>query len=635
MKASQKEVVQALMTYVGKEEKDVKGKIRNFLIYECPKPTCAVRKIMFQAGSGFQNPYRHLKACYGRGLPAGEQEGVLQGMYAEAQKATESAGGTISAHFKSDTLSDYECAINSYVHWIILENCPFTIISSPVYRRFNQFQSEVSAATVQDTIIKLVELVEKRIEREMKDTKGALLFDGWSKRGVHYVAIMASYMQGVPVKKRDVVATEYIPRISLIALSPMAKIPKICKKKDDQSTNDCAESPHPDTAKDACGENDDVEENEAETFNAATHIKFMEDNLSYFGCKFEEWVVCLISDNCSTNRKISSDTSKPLVGCMSHKLNLQVNSMFKSSAELQKQFATVHETMCAAKALKNASILRNLTDLRPVTPNETRWTGKSFTFTRYVQIRDDLTTASANENATIPIDRSTQFDAKVTKSAAMLGELQKVTKTLQLQGRTLADCRGDIEDLQLGIQKATRKPAWKLHNCKLGNEYIRRNSHLTTDPDFESGIVKLQKGEANQLTSAEKVAVCMLEKDVEDVVPDSDSDREMLMDERLNKRRKIDKNCQYRSADFVLGSSAEVERIWSTAKYILSDTRSKLKLLMFEAIMFLKNNSRLWGDQLVAEAIRCAKSERSKKRLDELSTQVEFEVDISDGEDNY
>ena len=141
-------------------------------------------------------------------------------------------------------------------------------------------------------------------------------------------------------------------------------------------------------------EDESDNEAEAETFNAATHIQFMKDNMVFFGCTFEEWVVFLIKDNCSTNRKISVDTSKPLVGCLSHKLNLQVNKMIRCMPDLNRQIETVHKSMSAAKALKHSAMLRNLTDLSPVLPNATMWSGKSEMLTRFVPIRDELVQAS-------------------------------------------------------------------------------------------------------------------------------------------------------------------------------------------------------------------------------------------------
>ena len=50
--------------------------------------------------------------------------------------------------------------------------------------------------------------------------------------------------------------------------------------------------------------------------------------------------------------------------------------------------------------------------------------------------------------------------------------------------------------------------------------------------------------------------------------------------------------------------------------------------------MFLKYNERFWGDELVADAIRSTVSDGSKIRLNELTTQVEFDVDFSDTSDD-
>ena len=221
---------------------------------------------------------------------------------------------------------------------------------------------------------------------------------------------------------------------------------------------------------------------------------------------------------------------------------------------------------------------------------------------------------------------------KVRKSQILLGEINMITKRLQSKGSTLSACRSDVEHLQYKIEKASQKPGWKLHNCKLGNEYIRVDSHLTTDASFEKGIVKLQEGEGNQLTDSEKLAVQILKNTQLVKVQESESEEDAPIAESLKKRRKLDQNEQYVCADFVLGSFAEVERIWSAAKHVLSDERNSLKPLLFGALMFHEYNARLWGDERVAEAVRCAVSERSQKRLSEIEQQVEFDVDFSNEE---
>ncbi len=58
--------------------------------------------------------------------------------------------------------------------------------------------------------------------------------------------------------------------------------------------------------------------------------------------------------------------------------------------------------------------------------------------------------------------------------------------------------------------------------------------------------------------------------------------------------------------NFILGSVAEVERVFSFAKYVLSDSRRCMTPpTFFEALMFLKINSRFWG---------CCTSRRSHRR---------------------
>ena len=56
------------------------------------------------------------------------------------------------------------------------------------------------------------------------------------------------------------------------------------------------------------------------------------------------------------------------------------------------------------------------------------------------------------------------------------------------------------------------------------------------------------------------------------------------------------------NSDFILGSVAEIERLWSICKFILSDTRSRLEPQIFEALVYLKVNRHLWDIQLVEDA---------------------------------
>lgn len=65
----------------------------------------------------------------------------------------------------------------------------------------------------------------------------------------------------------------------------------------------------------------------------------------------------------------------------------------------------------------------------------------------------------------------------------------------------------------------------------------------------------------------------------------------------------------YVNCDFLYGSSAEVERLWSVAKYILIDPRKGITPQTFEALLFLKINKDYWNLELVVKAIAMARQQ--------------------------
>ncbi len=74
------------------------------------------------------------------------------------------------------------------------------------------------------------------------------------------------------------------------------------------------------------------------------------------------------------------------------------------------------------------------------------------------------------------------------------------------------------------------------------------------------------------------------------------------------------KRANYIDCNFILGSVGEVERVFSFAKYVLSDNRRCMTPQLFEALMFSKMNSRFWDAALVEEAIGEDRKERASAR---------------------
>lgn len=124
----------------------------------------------------------------------------------------------------------------------------------------------------------------------------------------------------------------------------------------------------------------------------------------------------MIIDNRDVNRKIGRDYANPLLGCLNHKLNLQINKVVPETPDRDAQLDALHRTMVSASNyLKSDAVLCSLKDLHVVTPNETSCSGKYFMLHRFVRMRDDFIKASDMEECSITINRKPQFLSKIQK----------------------------------------------------------------------------------------------------------------------------------------------------------------------------------------------------------------------------
>ena len=92
--------------------------------------------------------------------------------------------------------------------------------------------------------------------------------------------------------------------------------------------------------------------------------------------------------------------------------------------------------------------------------------------------------------------------------------------------------------------------------------------------------------------------------------------------ERKRKRESQMADNTYCNCDFILGSAAEVERLWSHAELIMRDNRRHISPILFEALLFLKVNRRFWGASLVEEAHGAIKEESRRSKLHERYCEV-------------
>ncbi len=89
----------------------------------------------------------------------------------------------------------------------------------------------------------------------------------------------------------------------------------------------------------------------------------------------------------------------------------------------------------------------------------------------------------------------------------------------------------------------------------------------------------------------------------------------MTVSERfaLRKRKGEEETQNYINCDFILGSMAEIERLWSLAKNVLTDDRKNMTPLVFGAVLFLRAKSTYRNECTVKEAMENVESEKSRR----------------------
>ncbi len=152
--------------------------------------------------------------------------------------------------------------------------------------------------------------------------------------------MLASYCTAVSVQMFSEHLSKTIPSLSLLALSLSEKI----------ATDDTPPL-----------------ENELKS----NLIKFrgscavFQGSFPFFGVEFDDWCLSLIDGSTSANHRVARESGRHSIGCSSHKLNIEVNLMIENHHELCNAIESAHETMRAAKQLKNATLLRKITELEP------------------------------------------------------------------------------------------------------------------------------------------------------------------------------------------------------------------------------------------------------------------------------
>ena len=173
---------------------------------------------------------------------------------------------------------------------------PFNIVDKPLTREFANLKS-ISSKTLKNIMTKLTVYVKNRIKELLSNSRFAIMFDGWTAKDDHFIGVYA------------IVANYEKP--SLISFT--------------------------------------VFENQ-EDMSAEKTKELLEDVLATYGKNASD-VVCLIGDNCACNLSTALKLNLPIVGCLSHRLNLAVNEKIVDSSWKDNNEA-VHSLMVKLSTLK-------------------------------------------------------------------------------------------------------------------------------------------------------------------------------------------------------------------------------------------------------------------------------------------
>ena len=87
---------------------------------------------------------------------------------------------------------------------------------------------------------------------------------------------------------------------------------------------------------------------------------------------------------------------------------------------------------------------------------------------------------------------------------------------------------------------------------------------------------------------------------------------------------------RYGNCDFIIGSVAEIERLWSFADAYLDGDRNKTTPLLFEAMIFLRYNREFWNEKTIVKALKIVKENRMSARSSGMVAEDDLYVETHD-----
>lgn len=123
---------------------------------------------------------------------------------------------------------------------------------------------------------------------------------------------------------------------------------------------------------------------DATALDSNEHINTLRYNLSVFN-RIEKNIVCLIRNNCSTNKSISTNLDIPFLGCASRRFNLAVDDILEERKGI---IASIRSIMMEMRALQPTPKLPKHTRLGAMMDKKTMQSSQFEMLKRYEKIKE-------------------------------------------------------------------------------------------------------------------------------------------------------------------------------------------------------------------------------------------------------
>lgn len=549
---------------------------------------------------GYKIPSNHFNSCVGsaRGVAKIVQERMEDKEQEKLEDQRSISNGKAPPIRTQQTLENFNfmpspnvLSLYMWLTLIVILNMPICDVECSDMRDCVLNNCIKSAATVIETGHHLVEIVEKKIAAMMNTAPaGQLLFDGYSFSGNHYVAIYCSFIRKYKVTVNGIEHTLEKHELRLLAVGPLPPI-------DEDS-----------------GEEESIE------FNAEAHLNYFRLTLEIYGKNFDDFIFCHCADNAAVNIRIANLSHGLHGSCKSHCLALEGAKMCEAEGPLKEMISKI--TACSAhvrNSCKVSTAVRNkaaaidprLANVTAKGESTTRqWLGAAMCMKAHKSIQPVLEQLAKDKVGRMRDHSeclSMNFMDNMEVHYKYMRQIRGCSEALQKRGRTLGDCQNMLDMLRARVEKGEND----YMQCNLGVKYIKPANGLSTSPAFETGIAKIQGGigEERTMTQAEKAACkrfkinATVESESES---DSVSDHECFLKQyektKKRKERIFLEHSDYINCNFVMGSAAVVETLWSVFDAFNTKRRRGTSPITNEMILFLKENKDLWGVEDVHQA---------------------------------